>query len=210
MSNRVWERRDFLKTLLAGLPLMAWDWDRFPRGGGNPDKPGTYDAVVIGAGLGGLSAAAAFARQGYKVVVLEQHSIPGGYATSFRRRGGFTFDVSLHSTTVGLRDGVPNLISGFPEIRDVVFVPHKVLYRAVYPDLDIRVPAEGCPRLHRDPQGKIPRRSPGNRRHLRRHERFFRRCRQIIPGRRQGGHVLLPDRVSPLVQEFQPDLGRHA
>ncbi len=142
MSPNAWERRDFLKGLLAGLPLAAWDWSAFPRGGHGqaPAPPGTYDAIIIGAGLGGLSAAAAFARQGYKVLVLEQHSVPGGYASSFSRPGGFTFDVSLHSTTVGLRDGIANLIGGFPEIKDVVFSPHRPLYRVVYPDLDLRVP----------------------------------------------------------------------
>lgn len=141
MPLKPWERRDFLKTLLAGVPLAAWDWSAFPRGDRHGQAPpGTYDAVVIGAGLGGLSAAAAFARQGFKVVVLEQHDVPGGYASSFKRPGGFTFDVSLHSTTVGIRDGIANLIYGFPEIRDVIFSPHKPLYRAIYPDYDIRVP----------------------------------------------------------------------
>jgi len=141
MPRNPWERRDFLKTLLAGAPLVAWDWSAFPRGGRQTQTPpGTYDAVVIGAGLGGLAAAAAFARQGFKVVVFEQHSVPGGYASAFTRPGGFTFDVSLHSTTVGLRDGIPNLIYGFPEIKDVIFAPHKPLYRAIYPDYDLRVP----------------------------------------------------------------------
>jgi len=138
-----------MKALLAGMPLAAWDWSAFPRGDktGQAD-PGTFDAVVIGAGLGGLSAAAAFARQGYKVLVLERHSVAGGYASAFTRPGGFTFDVSLHSTTVGIRDGVPNLIYGFPEIKDVAFSPHKPLYRAIYPDYDIRVP-------HMDPAAYI-------------------------------------------------------
>jgi len=140
MTANAWDRRDFLKALLAGVPLAAWDWSAFPRGGQEKLAPGAYDAVVIGAGLGGLSAAAAFARQGFKVLVLEQHSVPGGYASAFKRPGGFTFDVSLHSTTVGIREGIANLISGFPEIEDVVFVPHKPLYRAIYPGHDIRVP----------------------------------------------------------------------
>jgi all-trans-retinol 13,14-reductase len=145
MPQNAWDRRDFLKTILAGMPLIAWDWSAFPKGGQDKLPPGAYDAVVIGAGLGGLSAAAAFARQGYKVVVLEQHSVPGGYASAFSRPGGFTFDVSLHSTTVGIRNGVPNLIYGFPEIQDITFVPHKTLYRAIYPDYDIRVPHMDVP-----------------------------------------------------------------
>lgn len=96
-----------------------------------PDsKPTRRDAVIIGSGLGGLSCAAAFARKGYRPLVLEQHDKSGGYATAFRRPGGFLFDVSLHSTTVGQRNGVRNLIGGFPEITEVEFVPHTHLYRA--------------------------------------------------------------------------------
>ncbi len=149
MSTNPWDRRDVIKSLLAAVPLAGWDWSAFPRGDRQSQAPpGTTDAVVIGAGLGGLSAAAAFARQGFKVVVLEQHSVPGGYASAFTRPGGFTFDVSLHSTTVGLRNGVANLIYGFPEIQDVIFTPHQPLYRAIYPDYDIRVP-------HKDVAGTI-------------------------------------------------------
>ncbi len=146
MSKEKIVRRDFLKAMLAGIPLLSLDWDSFPRGdspraGTGPGAPGgSWDAVIIGAGLGGLSCAAAFARQGFKPLVLEQHTIPGGYATTFKRPGGFVFDASLHSTGVGERDGVPNLIDGFPEITDIEFVPHKVLYRAIFPDHDIRVP----------------------------------------------------------------------
>jgi phytoene dehydrogenase-like protein len=149
MPDKKIVRRDFLKAVLAGIPALSLDWDSFPRG----DRPGeragrtsraaageSWDAVVIGAGLGGLSCAAAFARQGFKPLVLEQHNIPGGYATTFKRPGGFVFDASLHSTSVGERNGVANLITGFPEITDIEFVPHKVLYRAVFPDYDIRVP----------------------------------------------------------------------
>lgn len=140
-------RRNFLKTLLAGLPAFALDWDSFPRNTRQEAQEG-YDAVIIGAGLGGLSCAAAFARQGFKPLVLEQHRIPGGYATAFKRPGGFVFDASLHSTSVGERNGVANLIPGFPEIEDITFVPHKTLYRAIFPEHDIRV-------LHKDVEGYI-------------------------------------------------------
>ncbi|MGV8123861.1 MAG: phytoene desaturase family protein [Candidatus Xenobiia bacterium LiM19] len=56
-----------------------------------------WDAVVIGSGLGGMTAAVGLACRGRKVLVLEQHYIPGGCATSFRRKG-FTFEASLHCT----------------------------------------------------------------------------------------------------------------
>ena len=42
-----------------------------------------YDVVVIGAGNGGLTAAATLAQNGLKVLLLERHNIPGGAATSF-------------------------------------------------------------------------------------------------------------------------------
>ena len=138
-------RRDFVKTILAGIPMMSLDWDSFPRKTAATAADAAWDAIVIGSGLGGLSAAAAFARQGFKALVLEQHTAPGGYATTFKRPGGFVFDVSLHSTTVGERNGIFNLIPGFPEIEDVTFLPHRTLYRSIYPDDDIRVPSRDIP-----------------------------------------------------------------
>jgi len=143
MSGKKIERRDFLKSLLVGVPALALEWSSFPRGKptGLEDE-NAFDAVIIGAGLGGLSCAAAFARQGFKPLVLEQHYQAGGYATTFKRRGGFVFDVSLHSTTIGERNGIHNLIPGFPEIKDVEFIPYKHLYRVIYPDYDLNVPAK--------------------------------------------------------------------
>ncbi len=139
MTKKEMERRDFLKTVLAGIPVLALDWGSFPRGDESKPAGQSWDALIVGGGLGGLSCAAAFARQGFKPLVLEQHVVAGGYATCFRRKD-FVFDASLHSTSAGERNGVRNLIPGFPEITDVEFVPHRVLYRAVFPDYDIRVP----------------------------------------------------------------------
>ncbi|MFZ1178548.1 MAG: NAD(P)-binding protein, partial [Mycobacterium sp.] len=61
------------------------------------------DAVVVGAGLGGLAAAVTLAGGGMKTVVLEQHSLPGGYASGFQR-GPYRFDTALHALN-GLAPG---------------------------------------------------------------------------------------------------------
>lgn len=55
----------------------------------------SFDIIVIGAGLGGLASAFELARAGKKVLLLEQHNLPGGYASSFVR-GRFEFEPSLH------------------------------------------------------------------------------------------------------------------
>jgi all-trans-retinol 13,14-reductase len=139
MSISELNRRDFIKSLLAGLSITALDWSAFPRAAKAANAINEYDAIIIGSGLAGLSCAAAFARQGFKPLLLEQHSKAGGYATTFKRHD-FIFDASLHSTGAGERNGLYNLIPGFPEITSVEFVPHPDLYRVIYPDYDIRVP----------------------------------------------------------------------
>lgn len=54
-----------------------------------------YDVIVIGAGNGGLVAAATAAKLGKKVLLVERHNLPGGAASSFVR-GRFEFETSLH------------------------------------------------------------------------------------------------------------------
>lgn len=58
----------------------------------------SWDAIVIGSGIGGLTAAAALARQGQRVLVLEQHDILGGMTQTFARQG-YRFGTGLHYLT---------------------------------------------------------------------------------------------------------------
>lgn len=56
---------------------------------------GPYDAVVVGSGIGGLTAAALLSQAGKKVLVLEQHYTAGGYTHSYDRNG-YEWDVGVH------------------------------------------------------------------------------------------------------------------
>ncbi len=57
---------------------------------------GSFDAIVIGSGMGGLSAAAILTKHGGKrVLVLERHYTPGGYTHVFRRPD-YEWDVGVH------------------------------------------------------------------------------------------------------------------
>ena len=62
----------------------------------------SYDVVVIGSGLAGLTSANILARQGYSVLLLEHHYQLGGMATWFKRAGGHIFDISLHGFPYGM------------------------------------------------------------------------------------------------------------
>jgi prolycopene isomerase len=103
-----------------------------------------YDAVVIGAGNGGLTAALTLAQAGKKVLLLERHNIPGGCATSFVR-GRFEFEVALHQLS-GMgspeRPGPLRAILGEMGVLDrLEFVEMENLYRVVFPGtFDVTLP----------------------------------------------------------------------
>ncbi|MGH9681714.1 MAG: FAD-dependent oxidoreductase, partial [Candidatus Acidiferrales bacterium] len=57
---------------------------------------GPYDVIVIGSGIGGMTAAALLAKHaGKKVLVLERHYTAGGFTHVFHRRN-YEWDVGIH------------------------------------------------------------------------------------------------------------------
>ena len=77
------------RLMWLGMPLLfAFRARRDPR---DPRSSMSEKIVVIGAGIGGLSAAALLARSGLDVTVLEAHVYAGGCAGTFFHRG-YRFD----------------------------------------------------------------------------------------------------------------------
>lgn len=95
--------------------------------------PSGHDAVVIGAGLGGLAAAMRLGAKGYRVTVVDRLDRPGGRGSSITQ-GGHRFDLGPTIVTVPqiLRDLWAACGRDFD--RDVALVPMDPFYRITWPD----------------------------------------------------------------------------
>jgi phytoene dehydrogenase-like protein len=100
LNNRI-SRRSFLTISAMTAASFVLDRKKIVAYAAGMGPQGNYPTVIIGSGLGGLCCGAYLSKFGVPVTVVEQHDIPGGYATSFDRGGGkFTFEVSLHGTSI--------------------------------------------------------------------------------------------------------------
>jgi all-trans-retinol 13,14-reductase len=140
MLSKKISRRSFITVSALTAAVFALDWKRISAYAAKMGPKEAYPTVIIGAGLGGLCCGAYLAKQGIPVTVVEQHTVPGGYATSFDRAGGeFTFEVSLHGTSI--HNNAPARILqdlGILDKLQLVTLPE--VYRLKTPQLDISVP----------------------------------------------------------------------
>jgi len=101
-----------------------------------------YDIIIIGAGLGGLTAGAKLAKEGKKVLVIEQHDRPGGCATTFRR-GDFTLEVGLHEMDgPSPGDMKTRIFNDLDVFNNVKFLKVPEFYRFLNDRYDVTIPHE--------------------------------------------------------------------
>jgi phytoene dehydrogenase-like protein len=148
MLNKIISRRSFLAISAMTAASLALDWKKISAYAAMMGPKSDYPTVIIGAGLGGLCCGAYLAKQGIPVTVIEQHNIPGGYATSFDRAGGkFTFEVSLHGTSIN-NNAPARILKDVGVLERLQLVELPEVYRLKTPGLDISVP-------QRDPEAYI-------------------------------------------------------
>jgi len=86
---------------------------------GNVEMGTSYDAVIIGAGMGGLSCGALLAKKGLKVLICEQSSKPGGYCQNFKLNE-FIFTPAVHF----LNEFGPN--GQMKDAFEILGLPHEI------------------------------------------------------------------------------------
>jgi len=153
----------------------------------------TENVIIIGAGMAGLTTAAYLSRAGLKVDVYEQHTLPGGYISSFVREG-FTFPTGPTSIT---SNGIvfPILKElGLAEKRKFLHVGHQMSWG----EYDVPL------RSARQVQDELSQHFPGQREALNRYFRWVEigggGFRQLVESGMMFGQNILPKVLNLLVK----------
>ncbi|MCP4872589.1 MAG: NAD(P)/FAD-dependent oxidoreductase [Proteobacteria bacterium] len=108
--------------------------------------PETVDVAIIGAGLGGLTAAAYLAKAGKSVAVFDGHYVAGGCATCFARgsrSNRYVFDVGVHYVGEGGPGGqFEQLLAPIGAEVEFTEMDPEGFDRLVFPDFTFRVPTD--------------------------------------------------------------------
>ena len=104
-----------------------------------------YDIIVIGSGIGGLTAASLLAKSGKSVLVLEAHDRPGGYAHGFKRKK-YQFDSGVHLISGCGKEGycggqvIYKTLKATEMLDEVEFININPFSYAIFPELSIALP----------------------------------------------------------------------
>jgi phytoene dehydrogenase-like protein len=95
-----------------------------------------YDAIIIGAGVGGLTCGNLLAKHGKNILMIEQHSLPGGYCTSYKKKG-YMFDVPCIIGSMRKGEPVAQLLSYIGVYDKIEFLEIEKLAKIIGPDIEI-------------------------------------------------------------------------
>jgi len=99
-----------------------------------------YDVVIVGGGIGGLTAAAILSKKGKKVILIERNESLGGYLDTFQRNE-FIFEASLHIMDSCDKKTQTYKIFKQSGVADKIkFLKPRYLYRSIFPGYSITVP----------------------------------------------------------------------
>ncbi len=114
---------------MAGLDVTAGVADA--TGPTDPADERAYDVIVVGAGLGGLLAAAQFLRRGRRVVVVERLAHPGGRFTAKTFRGAQVSTGAVHMVPFGTNGELAGMLRALG-------VPHRIHDAEVFASFHVR------------------------------------------------------------------------
>ena len=115
-----------------------------------------YDVIVVGGALAGLSSALMLADKGLDVLVLEQHNLPGGVATSFVR-GGLELEATLHEMmSIGSKEHRLKVGKFFDDMGvDIDWLRVPEAYHAALPGLEVTL-HPGLERFSKEVDAAVP------------------------------------------------------
>lgn len=158
--------------------------------------PEQVDVAIVGAGLGGLTAAAYLARQGLSVACFDSHYVAGGCATGFARgtkADRYVFDVGVHYVgDAGPGGAFDRLLAPIGAEVDFVPMDQDGFDTLIFPDFRFRIPGDRG--LFRD---RLVEQFPEERRGI---DRYIAYLRQL------GGFVEAVDRRDGVME---PAVGLH-
>ncbi len=99
-----------------------------------------FDTIIIGGGLGGLISGAKLSKEGKKVCLIEQHYIPGGCATTFKRKD-YIMEVGLHEMDgLDSKDFKNEIFKDLKIFENIDFIKLPEFYRFKNGRKDIVIP----------------------------------------------------------------------